>query len=115
MIPDVSPSDALGLTMAPADSGRVAGVGSMPSSIAVPGLASPVKVKIAATRDEFEQASRLLPCQYQARGYEEPGPKLFRFPPYHALPETTTFVAKCGDRVIATVSQVPDTTLLGLP
>jgi hypothetical protein len=31
------------------------------------------------------------------------------------LPETTTFVAKSGPEVVATLSLVPDTALLGLP
>lgn len=75
----------------------------------------PIRAKIAAEVDEFEQAFRLLAVRYQARGYEEPGRGRYRFTPYHALPETTTFVAKRGDRVVATLSLVPDTDLLGLP
>jgi hypothetical protein len=85
------------------------------ATILVPGLARRIEVKAAATRDEFEQAFRLLACKYQARGYEQPSPKLFRFTPYHVLPETTTFVAKHGAEVVATLSLVPDTALLGLP
>src|SRR5262249_18472615 len=34
---------------------------------------------------------------------------------YHALPDTTTYVAKLDDRVLATFSLVPDNILLGLP
>lgn len=107
--------DGLGRTMNPADAGCGGAGGPAPRSILVPGLARRIEVKIAATRDEFEQAFRLLARRYQGRGYEEPSPKLFRFTPYHVLPETVTFVAKHGAAVVATLSLVPDTALLGLP
>ena len=112
---DGSLPDHLGPTTAPGDAGR--GLGDPPAtgSIRVPGLARRVEVKVASTRDEFEQAFRLLACRYQARGYEEPSPKPFRFTPYHVLPESTTFVAKHDAAVVATLSLVPDTALLGLP
>jgi hypothetical protein len=103
-------SNNLGLITDPA-AAPTGGAGT----VLVPGLARRIEVKIAATRDEFEQAFRLLACKYQARGYEEPSPKLFRFTPYHVLPDTVTFVAKHGAEVVATLSLVPDTVLLGLP
>jgi hypothetical protein len=86
-----------------------------PGAILVPGMSRPIEVKIASTRSEYEQAFQLLAARYQARGYEEPSAKLFRFTPYHVLPDTVTFVAKDGDEVVTTFSLVPDTTLLGLP
>src|SRR3954449_1606331 len=73
------------------------------------------EVKIASGSDEFEQAFLLLAQKYQAKGYESSGAKLFRFTPYHVLPETVTVVAMEGARVVATLSMVPDTALLGLP
>jgi hypothetical protein len=73
------------------------------------------EVKIASGSDEFEQAFLLLAQKYQAKGYESSGAKLFRFTPYHVLPETITVVAMEGARVVATLSMVPDTALLGLP
>jgi hypothetical protein len=85
------------------------------TAIRVPDLDRPIEVKIASARDEFEQAFQLLAARYEARGYEVPSTKLFRFTSYHVLPETTTFVAKERDRVVATLSLVPDTRLLGLP
>lgn len=84
-------------------------------ALEAPGRGRTFQVKIASSRDEFEQAFQLLAARYQARGYEEPSTKLFRFTPYHVLPDTVTFVAKHGDRVVATMSLVPDTALLGLP
>jgi hypothetical protein len=114
MQPNVSPSEDLGLTAAPQDAGR--GLAGPPTrSIRVPGPARRVEVKVAATRDELEQAFRLLAHKYQARGYEVPGPKPFRFTPYHVLPGTTTFVARHDAAVVATLSLVPDTPILGLP
>ncbi len=85
------------------------------TSLTVPGCGRSLRVKIASSRDEFEQAFQLLAAKYQSRGYEEPSTKLFRFTPYHVLPDTMTFVAKHGERVVATMSLVPDTALLGLP
>ena len=84
-------------------------------SVPVPGIEREVQVKIASKCREWEDAFRLLAANYQARGYEAPGDYLFRFTPYHALPDTTTFVAKTQGRVVATLSLVPDNRLLGLP
>jgi hypothetical protein len=70
---------------------------------------------MASDRSELESAFRLLASSYQARGYEMPSTKLFRYTPYHVLPDTITLVAKDQGRVVATLSLVPDTSLLGLP
>jgi hypothetical protein len=56
-----------------------------------------------------------LAANYRARGYDVPGEPPYRFTAYHALPDTVVAVAKAGNRVVATLSLVPDTTLLGLP
>ncbi len=85
------------------------------NSITVESNGQDVEVRIASGRDDFAQAFGLLAEKYQARGYDEPGSKLFRFTPYHVLPGTIAVVARAGDRVIATLSLVPDTSLLGLP
>jgi hypothetical protein len=84
-------------------------------SVPVPGIAREVYVKIASTEEEWKQAYRLVATNYQARGYEPRSSKPFRFTPFHALPDTTTFVAKHEGQVIATLSLVQDNTLLGLP
>ena len=115
MEPNISLAVDLGLTVASGSGGRDSASPSALRSILVAGPSRTLEVKIAATRDEFEQAFRMLACQYRTRGYESPSPKLFRFTPYHVLPDTTTFVAKHGATVVATLSLVPDTALLGLP
>jgi hypothetical protein len=89
--------------------------GRGPASIEVPGLDRSIRVKIASELDELEGAFQLLAANYQARGYEKPSTKSFRFTPYHVLPGTVTLVAKHEERVVATLSVVPDTTLCGLP
>lgn len=89
--------------------------GETSRTITVPGVARNIQVKIASERSEWDQAFRLLAANYQARGYETPGGQPFRFSPHHILSETVTLVAKHEDRVVATLSLVPDTTVLGLP
>jgi hypothetical protein len=84
-------------------------------SVSVPGIGRTLEVKMASDRTELESAFRLLASSYQARGYEMPSTKLFRYTPFHVLPDTITLVAKDRDRVVATLSLVPDTGLLGLP
>jgi hypothetical protein len=77
-----------------------------PWPIQVPGLARNVHVKIASARPEWTQAFALVAASYRARGYQRANGTALRFTPYHALPDTVTFVAKHGDTVIATLSLV---------
>jgi hypothetical protein len=84
-------------------------------SVPVAGLGRHIRVKIASERGEFDQAFRLLAARYKARGYDAPSSRAYRFTPHHALPGTVTFVAKHGERVVATFSLVPDNPSLGLP
>ena len=86
-----------------------------PASIEVPGITRKIRVKIASCREEFEDAFRLLATNYRACGYEKESTGFFRFTPYHVLPTTVILVAKHEDRVVATLSVVPDTELCGLP
>jgi hypothetical protein len=72
-------------------------------------------VKIASEMAEWEQAFRLVAENYRARGYESAESPALRFTPHHALPDTTTFVAKHEGTVLATLSLVSDNCLLGLP
>jgi hypothetical protein len=111
--PPLSRGHALGgaVAVCPRKPGRRA----HPASIHVAGIARPIRVKFASRQEEFEQAFRLLTANYQARGYDTSSPERFRFTPYHVLPDTTTVVALDGDQVVATLSLVPDTRLLGLP
>ncbi len=94
--------------------GREAGA-SEPTSFQIEACGRPFELKVAQSRDEFEQAFRLLARRYQERGYEEPSENPYRFTPFHALPDTMTFVAKRGETVVATLSLVPDNRLMGLP
>ena len=90
-------------------------VGPEESSFQVMGVTRDIQVKIATEQAEFEEAFALVAANYRARGYESPGDKPYRFTPYHALPTTVTMVAKREGKVVATLSFVPDTELLGLP
>jgi len=71
-------------------------------------------VRPAASRRELEEAFRLIYSSYLRRGYMEPDPSRIRLSLFNALPSTATFVGVLEDRVIATVSLVPDSEL-GLP
>jgi hypothetical protein len=84
-------------------------------SFTVPGIARSIEVKIASEHKEWEQAFELLAETYKARGYEAADSNGLRFTPFHALPDTVTFVAKYQGNVIATLSLVLDNYVLGLP
>jgi hypothetical protein len=86
-----------------------------PLAVPVPGIGRDIAVKIASERAEWEEAFLLVAQNYRNRGYEPADAKGFRFTPFHALPDTTTFVAKHNDHVVATLSLVVDNTLMGLP
>jgi hypothetical protein len=91
--------------------------GSSRSAFCVAGLRRDIHVKIATERHEHAQAFELLAANYRARGYEAQGDKPYRFTPYHALPGTVTLVAvdSACERVVATLTLVPDSEALGLP
>jgi hypothetical protein len=88
---------------------------TQPLAIPVGNLARSITVQVASRPNDFEDAYRLVAANYLASGYEPPGSKPIRFTPFHALPDTVTFVAKDEDHVLATFSLVPDNHLLGLP
>ncbi len=94
---------------------REAQFGPMTSSVKVPNIGRDILANIGREQAELEDAYRLLATNYRARGYEAPGTSPYRFTPYHALPGTATFVARHDRRVVATLTLVPDTELLGLP
>lgn len=60
--------------------------------------------KIADTKQELEQAFGLLHDAYVREGFMTPHRSGIRVTPYHALPSTTTLVAKEGDKVVGTLS-----------
>jgi hypothetical protein len=78
------------------------------------GLPKDVIFKLAETKDELEQAFKLLHDSYVRAHYMDPKPSGMRITPYHALPTTTTLIAKVGTKVIATVSLIRQTNM-GLP
>jgi hypothetical protein len=86
-----------------------------PQPIPVTGIKRDICVKIASTAEEWEQAFHLVSERYKDMGYVHFGAQGMHFTPYHVLPATETFVAKEGDRVVATVSLIPDNQILGLP
>jgi N-acyl amino acid synthase FeeM len=88
---------------------------SAPLPITVSGIERTIEIKIATEWGEWEQAFELVAASYRARGYEVDGTRPFRFTPYHVLPDTVTLIAKHEGRVVATLSLVPDTSMLGLP
>ncbi len=77
-------------------------------------LTNGVKVRSAHSRDELEEAYRLVYASYVQRGYVREEPSGLRLSVFNAFPDTRTFVALVHDTVVATVSIVPDTPV-GLP
>jgi hypothetical protein len=86
-----------------------------PRSFKVLGINRDVRVQIASTRDDWDQAFRLVADNYRARGYEAGRAAAYRFTAHHALPDTVVLVAKEQGQVVATLSMFMDNTLLGLP
>ncbi|MFH1771804.1 MAG: hypothetical protein ABH872_03215 [Candidatus Omnitrophota bacterium] len=70
---------------------------------------------IARNKDELEQSFSLVYKEYASRGYI---PKYYKsklkLSIFNALPDTATFVAKQGNKVVATVTLIPDSGL-GIP
>jgi len=73
-----------------------------------------VEVRPVASRDEAEEAYRLVYHSYLKRQYIEPDDHELRLSAFSALPDSVTFVGTLAGRVISTISLVPDTSL-GLP
>jgi len=70
---------------------------------------------VAKTKNDLEQAFSLVYKEYAARGYIPRHYKSkMRLSLHNALPSTTTFVAKRGRRVLASVTLIPDSPI-GLP
>lgn len=73
-----------------------------------------IEFKLAETEVELRSALRLLHDSYVASGLMHPHPSGMRATAYHALPTTSTLIAKKKGQVIATVSMVRNNPL-GLP
>ncbi|MDQ8021371.1 MAG: PilZ domain-containing protein [Moraxellaceae bacterium] len=70
--------------------------------------------KLAETEEELEACFRLLHDAYVAAGFMQPDVSGLRVTVYHALPTTTTLLAKFDDRVVGTVSLIRES-VLGFP
>jgi len=86
-----------------------------PRAVPVIGVQRPIVAKIASNREELRAAFELVARNYQAAGYEGSMSCKVRFTPYHALPDSVTFIAEHDGNVLMTMTLVPDNTLLGLP
>jgi GNAT superfamily N-acetyltransferase len=73
-----------------------------------------IDVGLATTRAELDAASRLVHACYVRRGYVAASADGQHVSPYLAMPSTAVFVARAGDRIVATVSLIADSEL-GLP
>jgi hypothetical protein len=74
-------------------------------------ISSELRFKLAETKEELEQAFELLHQCYVAAGLMSPDPSGLRCTFFSALPYTSILIAKFGDRVIATVSLIKDSSL----
>jgi hypothetical protein len=80
-----------------------------------PGLrVDEMTVRPAASRQELEEAYRLVYVSYRRRGYIEESAAGVRLTVFNAFPSTVTFVSVLRGQVVATVTLVPDTPV-GLP
>lgn len=79
-----------------------------------PAPAPRLTLKIAETREELEACFRVLHDAYVGEGFMEPDPSGLRVTLYHALPTTTTLLAKLDDQVVGTISLVRESAL-GFP
>lgn len=71
--------------------------------------------RVARSKEELEEAYRLVYEEYLKRGYVKENPSRIRLSLFNALPETTTFVAvKDNKEIIATATVIPDSAI-GLP
>ena len=79
-------------------------------------VAPPAKLvlKVAETRDELEECFGLLHDAYVAVGFMKADPSGLRATIYHALPTTTTLLAKYDGRVVGTISLIRESPL-GFP
>jgi hypothetical protein len=73
-----------------------------------------VEIKIAETKEEFEQAYKLLHDTYKETNLIEASESGLRVTKYHSLPTTSVIIVKHDGRVIGTMSVIQDNAL-GLP
>ncbi|HUY02592.1 MAG TPA: hypothetical protein VMV33_04850 [Rhodocyclaceae bacterium] len=71
-------------------------------------------LKVAETREELEDCFSLLHDAYVRVGFMKPDPSGMRATLYHALPTTTTLLAKYDGRIVGTISLIRESPL-GFP
>ncbi|MCM2323002.1 MAG: PilZ domain-containing protein [Oligoflexia bacterium] len=67
-----------------------------------------LRVKIADTKEELEQAYRLLHDCYVGQGLMSPHPSGLRCNIYSLLPETSTVIVKHGEKIVGTCALIRD-------
>src|SRR5258708_37131208 len=77
-------------------------------------LADGLDFGLATDRHTLEQAFRLQHDQYVAHGYMDAHPSGWRLSLHNALSPTRVFVARCGGRVVGTMTLIAHSPL-GLP
>ncbi len=75
---------------------------------------SRIVLRPVASFEELQSAYKLVYQTYLRNGYTAPNPSEMRFSYFNALPDAVTFVGVLRERVIATMSLLPDTSA-GLP
>jgi hypothetical protein len=85
------------------------------SAVPIAGLEREIVVEIAASRQHWDAALRLVQQNYEAHGYAAPGSGTYRFTAHHALPKTAVLIARENDRILATMSLYLDSAALRLP
>lgn len=78
------------------------------SRLTIPPLREDLCFEIAKTQEDLDQAFHILHEAYVKEGFSKPHASRRRITDYHALPSTTTLVAKHQGQVIATISVIRD-------
>lgn len=87
----------------------------MRSLLRLPSQAPPeLEVKLAQTKEEFEQAFILVQDSYSAIGLTAKSSSGLRATKFHLFPTTAVIIAKWNDEVVGTVSHILDSSI-GLP
>jgi hypothetical protein len=78
------------------------------SRISIPPLREDLRFEIAKSQQDLDQAFQILHDAYVKEGFSKPHVSRRRITDYHALPSTTTLVAKHDNQVVATISVIRD-------
>lgn len=73
-----------------------------------------IRYKPAENREELRAAYTLVHDEYARRGYVPDRGNKFKISIYNLLPDTVTFIALLKDKIVSTVTLIPDSPL-GLP